>query len=446
VRGVLVHGRIPQVPRVEETPGVERTCTVRDVAERVVTHFAAQCAGVVEDVPNITLTITELPDSFACLAAFVERMEFLSLASTEGFASLGLDCQIGFGIIDARSPLEMAMPPTPEAFADALVLTGPTGSGKSALAIDIAEELGCEILAMDSMTLYRGMDIGTAKPSREEQARVPHHLIDVLDPWESGSVTDWLARADAACQQIRQRGRRPLFVGGTPFYLKALLHGLFESPEIDPQIRRRLEAEAAAVGPLVLHARLQAIDPRTATRLHPNDVRRVVRALEVFEGTGRPISELQRTWNTATFSNDATGGSPGVRAIWLNWPREELYERINRRVLGMLEIGWLDEARRLLTLPRPLSPEAEQALGYRDLFAFLEGKQTWEATVDWIQTHTRQFAKRQLTWLRSLPECYPISPAEGHRVLDFFRTNDAARLRGEMNNLLSPPGESEIFN
>jgi tRNA dimethylallyltransferase len=287
--------------------------------------------------------------------------------------------------------------PRPEVFRECIVLTGPTGSGKSALALDWAERLGAEIVAMDSMTLYRGMDIGTAKPTPEDRRRIPHHLIDVLDPWESASVAWWLDRAAERVADIRDRGRRVLFVGGTPLYLKALLRGLFEGPPADPELRARLEAEAEHDGDAALHARLAAVDPAAAARLHPNDRRRVVRALEVWERTGRPISDWQRQWRAA--------GAPGPPVYCLDRPREELYARIDQRVLDMLAAGWLDEARRLRELPRPLSREAAAAVGYRELWDFLDGRRPWDDAVCAIQQRTRNYAKRQLTWFRHLPEC-----------------------------------------
>lgn len=298
------------------------------------------------------------------------------------------------------------MPAPPAAFADAVVLTGATGSGKSAVALELAEQLGGEIVAMDSMTLYRGMDIGTAKPTAAEQLRVPHHLIDVLDPWESGSVAWWLDRAAEACAGVRQRGKVPIFVGGTPFYLKALLHGLFEAPPVDPAIRARWEAEAARVGGAELHAKLATVDPKAAAKLHPNDVRRVVRALEVFDATGTRLSDLQTSWERPP--------AP-LPCVVLDWPREELYRRIDARVLVMLAGGWLEEAKSLLALPKPPSAEARQALGYRDLFAYLSGQGNWTDTVAAIQTRTRQFAKRQLTWFRALPAAEWV-PASGENL------------------------------
>jgi tRNA dimethylallyltransferase len=285
---------------------------------------------------------------------------------------------------------------------DVFILTGPTGSGKSELGLALAERLEAEIVAMDSMTLYRGMDIGTAKPSVAERGRAPHHLIDVLEPWESASVAWWLGRALECCREIRGRGKRALFVGGTPLYLKALLRGLFEGPPANPELRRRLEQEAETLGKQALHERLARVDPATAARLHPNDQRRVIRALEVFESTGRPISDWQREWHRQT-END------GGHVLWLDLPRADLYARIDARVQKMVEAGLVEEVRALRKLPQPLSKEASQALGYKEMFAHIDGQATLEETVQRIQTRTRNFAKRQITWFRHLPECRPVS-------------------------------------
>jgi tRNA dimethylallyltransferase len=318
------------------------------------------------------------------------------------------------------------------AFENALILTGPTACGKTALALEVAERIDAEIVALDSMTVYRGMDIGTAKPTAAEQARVRHHLIDVLDPWESLTVAWWLAAAERACRDITGRGKRPLFVGGTPFYLKALLFGLFDGPPGDPAVRAALEVEAESVGKGALHARLAVVDPKTAARLHPNDVRRVVRALEVHTLTGRPISAWQQTWDTPSFADSPESVPPPARipAVVLELPREVLYDRINRRVDAMLAAGWLDEVRRLHELPRRLSREARQALGYGELLAHLETVDGPEltATVELIRTHTRQFAKRQLTWFRHLPQLVTVAAGTAEtlgQVLTAFRTNGA---------------------
>jgi tRNA dimethylallyltransferase len=293
---------------------------------------------------------------------------------------------------------------SPDVFRNVLILTGPTGSGKSRLALDLAGQLGAEIVCMDSMTLYRGMDVGTAKPPAEDRRRVPHHLLDVLDPWESASVAWWLERAAECVQDIEGRGRRSLFVGGTPLYLKALLHGLFDGPPADAALRRRLEDEAARDGKQALHDRLARVDPAGAARLHPNDLRRVVRALEVYQLTGRPISQWQTQWRGAQREEEPP------RCLCLDLPREVLYQRIDARVLQMVAGGLVEEVRALGRLERPLSREASQALGYKELFDHLDGRGSLEDAVRQIQTRSRNFAKRQLSWFRHLDGCRLVAP------------------------------------
>jgi tRNA dimethylallyltransferase len=285
---------------------------------------------------------------------------------------------------------------------DTLILTGPTASGKSALALDLAQRLGAEIVAMDSMTLYRGMDVGTAKPTPAQRQRVAHHLLDVLDPWESASVAWWLARAAERRRDIHARGRRALFVGGTPLYLKALRQGLFDGPPADEALRARLTEEAERDGRQALHDRLARVDPDGAVRLHPNDVRRIVRALEVWALTGRPISAWQTQW-----AGESQPAAPPC--VWLDLPRDELYRRIDARVEEMVANGLVEEVRALRHLDRPLSREASQALGYKEVIAHLEGRTDWPETLRRIQTRTRNFAKRQLTWFHHLQGCRPAA-------------------------------------
>jgi tRNA dimethylallyltransferase len=295
-----------------------------------------------------------------------------------------------------------------ETFERALFLTGPTGCGKTVLGIELAERLGAEIISMDSMALYRGMDIGTAKPSAQERRRVRHHLVDVLQPWESASVAWWLKEAARSVADIESRGKGVLFVGGTPLYLKAMLRGLFDGPPADAELRRRLSQEADQAGCQTLHRRLAAIDPAVAARLHCNDRRRIIRALEVWELTGRPISSWQQQWKQER-RIEPSSASQNPRCLWLDLPREELYARINARVDRMMEAGLVEEVRALRDLPQPLSREAAQALGYKELFAYFDKRMSLAEAVTQTKTRSRNFAKRQCTWFRQLPECQPVT-------------------------------------
>jgi tRNA dimethylallyltransferase len=289
---------------------------------------------------------------------------------------------------------------------DCWYLTGPTAGGKTGVGVALARMLDAEIISLDSMALYRGMDIGTAKPSRDERFEVPHHLIDVLDCDQEFSLAQYVDAAQRRAEAIRGRGREVLFVGGTPLYLKGLLRGIFQGPPADWALRQRLEAEAAQSLPGFLHRRLTEIDPAAAARLHPNDTRRLIRAIEVYEKTGRPISQWQQQFKI---------GRPAesCRVFVLDWDREELYVRIDRRVDAMFAAGLVDEVRRLLDGPNPLSRTARQALGYREVIEYLGGG-GWSLrqTVELVKLHTRQFAKRQWTWFRSLSECRHVPVTE----------------------------------
>ena len=291
-------------------------------------------------------------------------------------------------------------------FHRAIYLTGPTASGKTAVGVALARRLGAEVVAMDSTTIYRRMDIGTAKPTMAERGGIPHHLIDVIEPWESASVADSLGWARRAVEAIEGRGGRVLFVGGTALYLKALLRGLFAGPGSDPELRRLLEGEAEALGDVAMHGRLAGLDPATAARLHPNDRRRVVRALEVMAMTGRPLSTLQVEHHEPAPAS--------VPVVALEPPRDRLYQRIDRRVLAFFDAGLVDEVRSLQEDERPLSPIAAQAIGYREVIAMLEGRATLPETIEQIQARSRRFAKRQGTWFRGLEEvrAFPVDPDE----------------------------------
>jgi tRNA dimethylallyltransferase len=250
------------------------------------------------------------------------------------------------------------------------------------------------------------MDIGTAKPTAAERGDIPHHLIDIIDPWESASVAEYRARSLDAARAIAARGKRVLFVGGTALYLKALLRGLFEGPSADPALRSDLEREAERAGDAALHARLAAVDPKSAARLHPNDRRRVIRALEVIETTGRPLSALQAEHDRPA--------PPDVPVFALDRPRDELRARIDRRVIQMFEAGLIDEVRALLDAPRPLGAVAAQGVGYAEVIDLLAGRSSRDEAIERVQARTRQFAKRQRTWFRGLVEVrpWPVSGAE----------------------------------
>lgn len=287
-------------------------------------------------------------------------------------------------------------------------LAGPTASGKSAVALELAESLNAEIVALDSMTLYRGMDIGTAKPSAADRERVPHHLFDILAPSEEFSVAEFCDAAARVSAEIVSRNRIPLFVGGAGLYLRSLLRGLFAGPAASPAIRTRWQEYCELHGPNRLHQRLAEFDPVTAARLPPEDVRRVIRALEVQELTGRPFSAQQEQGPRPMSERPAA-------VFWLSPPRSWLHRRINDRVVEMFAAGFIDEVRglrqQLHAAGECWSHTAAMALGYREINRWLDQPvATVSDLIPEIQTRTRQFAKRQMTWFRNLEECaeYPI--------------------------------------
>lgn len=279
-------------------------------------------------------------------------------------------------------------------------LVGTTASGKTELALEVAERAGAEVLSMDSMLVYRGMDVGTAKPGPAERARVPHHLLDRVAPSERYDTRRWIADARAALADVRARGRRALFVGGTALYLKALTHGLFDGPDPDPALRAELR-RAAAGDPAAAHARLSAVDRASAARIHPHDVKRVVRALEVWEQTGRPLSDWQREWRAAPGSAPPAGRPR--RVVGLAVPVAELDRRIPRRTRAMLDAGWADEVRAILA-DGGFGDTASQALGYPQVRCWIEGELDRGACEAEIALRTRQFARRQRTWFRKSSE------------------------------------------
>jgi tRNA dimethylallyltransferase len=279
-------------------------------------------------------------------------------------------------------------------------IVGPTAAGKTALAVQIARQVGAEIVSVDSMQVYRGMDVGTAKPGPEVTRVVRHHLIDCADPDERYDARRYLEDVRAARADLDARGVRPLFAGGTGFYLKALTHGLFDGPPADLDLRRELVGRAREVGSPALHAELAGIDPLAAARIHPNDERRVIRGLEVWRQTGRALSEWQREWRDA-----AQSGTEGRARclVGLEVEPEELDRRIAARTREMLDGGWPEEARAIRD-GRGFGPSAIQALGYREVLAYVDGELTREEVELEIGLRTRQFARRQRTWFRQFPE------------------------------------------
>lgn len=285
---------------------------------------------------------------------------------------------------------------------DCWFLSGSTASGKTLVALELARRLDAEIISMDSMALYRGMDIGTAKPTETHRREIPHHLLDVVDPTEEFSVAQYVESARPVVDTIRAAGRQALIVGGTPLYLKSLLRGIFDGPPADWPYRERLEDEAQRTGPQALHLRLKAVDPATAERLHTNDVRRIIRALEVHHVTGNLISQQQTQFDEGLPASQC-------KVFVLSWPRELLYRRIELRVDQMFQEGLVDEVRQLLDTYGTLSRTAGQAVGYREVTEHLGGLHGLDMTIERMKTRTRQFAKRQETWFRSLSECTPVS-------------------------------------
>ena len=290
-------------------------------------------------------------------------------------------------------------------------LLGPTGSGKSALAMALAEGLPVEMISMDSAQVYRGMDVGTAKPTPAERARVPHHLVDVIDPHERYSAARFREDAIAAIRAIRARGRLPLVVGGTMLYYRALAEGIDDLPEANPEVRAAIDAQASRDGWPALHAELANVDPATAARLQPTDAQRIQRALEIWHVTGRPMS--------AQIGKRAAGSPIALRSFAMPTPdRAALHARLAERFDAMLEAGLVDELRDLRSR-YPLSPElpSMRCVGYRQAWDFLEGRCTATELRERGVAATRQLAKRQLTWLRSFRNVETATPDAVRRAL-----------------------------
>lgn len=288
-------------------------------------------------------------------------------------------------------------------------ILGCTASGKGAVGCLLASRIGGQIISVDSMKVYRRMDIGTGKPSPSVRAEVPHHCIDIVEPSESFSVARYVDFADKAITEIADSGNVVLAVGGTALYIKSLAEGLFEGPGADTEIRDELKRRIDTEGLAALHEELARIDPESAGRIHPNDERRIVRALEIFALTGEPISNLQKQWDKSTQRYDCV-------FIGLRRSREDASRRINARVKKMVNQGLLDEVAALLAEPAGLSKQAAAALGYAEIIEHLNGKCTLDEAVEQIKINTRQFAKHQRTWFRRFKDVHWIDVAEDAAV------------------------------
>lgn len=305
----------------------------------------------------------------------------------------------------------------------AIALMGPTASGKTRLAIELAKTLDGEVISVDSALVYRGMDIGTAKPSLEERAGIPHHLIDILDPAESYSTGRFRDEALAAMRDITRRGRLPILAGGTMLYFNALFYGLSSLPAADPEIRRQIDEEAARVGWAKLHEELGRIDPEAALRIHPNDPQRIQRALEVYHATGVPLSVLCAETRSPPLPFDL------IKLIVAPASREALHERIRQRFLTMIEGGFIDEVRALYErddLHADLP--SIRAVGYRQVWAYLEGEYDRGTMIERGIIATRQFAKRQFTWLRREGDALRYA-SEDERLVESVLRDVTARLK-----------------
>lgn len=299
-----------------------------------------------------------------------------------------------------------------------IILAGPTAVGKSALSIALAEKIGGEIISADSMQIYKYMDIGSAKITRQEMAGIPHHLIDVLSPFEEFNVFRFQQMAKEALRGIYQRGHIPIVVGGTGFYIQALLYDIdFSSEETGGELRTRLESLAREKGSPYLHAQLEKVDPQSARDIHPNNAKRIIRALEYYEQNGEPISGHNRREREKQAAYDS-------RYFVLTDARERLYEGIHRRVDQMMEDGLLEEVRRLRKMGCERELVSMQGLGYKELLSYLGGERTLEQAVADIKQNTRHFAKRQLTWFRRERDVIWVNKEELHynkeEILNFM--------------------------
>ncbi|MEM7674429.1 MAG: tRNA (adenosine(37)-N6)-dimethylallyltransferase MiaA [Myxococcota bacterium] len=280
---------------------------------------------------------------------------------------------------------------------------GPTASGKTALAVTLAERLNAEIVSCDSAAVFDGLDVGTAKPTAEEQARVKHHLIDVIPPTQQWSAAEFAEAADSAIEGLWARGKTAILCGGTGLWMRALVKGIFRAPEIEPSLRASIRTELVERGALAMHERLRAVDPVSADRIASNDPQRIGRALEVYYQCGRPISDLQAEHGFAERRYTLIGVAP-------QWPRDVLRQRVAERTQRMYALGLLDEVQRCLQAGVPEDAPGLKIIGYRDAVAHLRGDLTREEAIQTTITSTRRYAKRQINWFNHEPDIEWVEP------------------------------------
>jgi tRNA dimethylallyltransferase len=297
-----------------------------------------------------------------------------------------------------------------------VIIAGPTGAGKTGLALELAERFDAQIISADAVAVYRGMDIGTAKPSMAERNRVGHHLIDILNPDEPYDAARFAEDASAIIQNLAKDGKKAFVVGGTGLYIKALLYGLIKKGRSDKALRESLRAELAQKGPKAMHERLAALDPAAAQRIHANDSFRVLRAIEICELTGRPVAELRDEHGFA---------KPRYSALFfcLKLDRQTLYGRINRRVEQMVEEGLADEVRALIKKGYGPQLKPMQAIGYCQMARFVAGEISLDEAISLTQRDTRRFAKRQLTWFAAMPGISWVEPHNAKGMADLISTH-----------------------
>ena len=295
-----------------------------------------------------------------------------------------------------------------------IVICGPTALGKTSIAIDLAGTFSSEIINADSMQIYRYMDIGTAKPTPDEQSCVTHHMIDLIDPDEHFDAKQFAEMAHEKIMELYARGVTPFVVGGTGLYIKALVHGLFKAGQTDPHIRGCLQEQARIYGSDFLYQRLSRNDPDTAKRIHPNDIYRIIRALEVHELTGKTIALFQREhgFKDSRFR---------VLKIGLHINREALYDRINYRADAMIDSKFLDEVKTLLGMGYSDDLKSMQSIGYRHLIDFIKGRCSWDETIRTLKRDTRRYAKRQLTWFKADPEILWREPGQLREIRQLIK-------------------------